>query len=557
MIGGASASGDVPTAPVLAGAALMIVAAMLLPSPGASSRNRAAAAAAAAARLGGLKGNDGKGGGRAFRRRFGPGASGYLDLVVGLLPVPLAAAIETMRRWYQSVRAYLAGAEKQRRLLAFLAVNTAFMLVEFACGAANNSIGLLSDACHMLFDNASIAVAMYAVAMARKSRNRVFNYGFGRFEVLAGFANGVFLVFVSLLIVLESIERIMEPQEMSTENLMLVSVLGLVVNVAGLVACQEAHSHAHLGGGECTMHGHFHGAGACTDDHGSAQEIVLSPTCLHVAMSADDGEIIVVDPESGEHLHVFWGFPGHAVSFSDDGDEVLSTSPGWPESGEECGWNVETGEVTRGNPPPPPTTSAGAVAAAGGGGGGIGAGMGAAAAALADHNMRAMFLHILADTLGSVGVIISTALVQWRGWVWTDPAAAVFIAVLILLSTFPLLQQSAELLMQRLPSQHEPTVRAALDEVSALPGVSGVLRSQFWCHTPKELVGSVTVTAASGADRAAVMRGVRGVLAGAKVAHASVQVEEDKGSSGMDGVNMNTGGMARHGGSREEQLYGY
>jgi zinc transporter 5/7 len=125
----------------------------------------------------------------------------------------------------------------------------------------------------MLFDNASIAVAMYAVAQARRPRNRTFTYGFGRFEVLAGFANGVFLVFVSLLIVLESIERIMEPQEMSTENLMLVSVLGLVVNIAGLVACQEAHTHAHLGGQECSVSGHSHGADQpCGDDHGSAQE---------------------------------------------------------------------------------------------------------------------------------------------------------------------------------------------------------------------------------------------------------------------------------------------
>jgi Co/Zn/Cd efflux system component len=100
-------------------------------------------------------------------------------------------------------------------------------------------------------------------------------------EVLAGFANGVFLVFVSLLIVLESIERIMEPQEMSTENLMLVSVLGLIVNIAGLVACSEAHSHAHLGGAECTMGGHNHGesGGACSDDHG--QDCRIASGCCH------------------------------------------------------------------------------------------------------------------------------------------------------------------------------------------------------------------------------------------------------------------------------------
>ena len=42
----------------------------------------------------------------------------------------------------------------------------------------------------MLFDNASIAVALYAVAVAARPRNRSFTYGYGRFEVLAGFANG-------------------------------------------------------------------------------------------------------------------------------------------------------------------------------------------------------------------------------------------------------------------------------------------------------------------------------------------------------------------------------
>ena len=188
--------------------------------------------------------------------------------------------------------------------------------------------------------------------------------------------------------------------------------------VAGLVACQEAHTHAHLGGQECSMSGHSHGTDQpCADDHGSAQEIVLSPVCTHVAMGGDDGEIILVDPESGEHLHVLAGFPGHSVAFSEDGAEVLSRSPGWPESGEEAAWHVETGELLRGTPPPPPGA---VVANAGGGLGGIGAANASAAAALADHNMRAMFLHILADTLGSVGVIISTALVQWRGWVGTD-----------------------------------------------------------------------------------------------------------------------------------------
>ena len=48
--------------------------------------------------------------------------------------------------------------------------------------------------------------------------------------------------------------------------------------------------------------------------------------------------------------------------------------------------------------------------------------------------MQGVFLHILADTLGSVGVIISAILMQMFGWMIADPVCSIFIAVLIALS---------------------------------------------------------------------------------------------------------------------------
>ena len=60
----------------------------------------------------------------------------------------------------------------------------------------------------------------------------------------------------------------------------------------------------------------------------------------------------------------------------------------------------------------------------GGNSGGGGAGGGAGGARVVDHNMQAMFLHVLADTLGSVGVIISTYFVEYHQMTWTDPVSA-------------------------------------------------------------------------------------------------------------------------------------
>lgn len=65
--------------------------------------------------------------------------------------------------------------------------------------------------------------------------------------------------------------------------------------------------------------------------------------------------------------------------------------------------------------------------------------------------MQGMFLHILADTLGSVGVITSSVLIELYGWTWADPLCSLFIAIMILYSTWPLLKGSAMTLLQRIP----------------------------------------------------------------------------------------------------------
>jgi zinc transporter 5/7 len=59
-------------------------------------------------------------------------------------------------------------------------------------------------------------------------------------------------------------------------------------------------------------------------------------------------------------------------------------------------------------------------------------------------NMQGVFLHILADALGSVGVIVSSFLIDRYGWFVADPICSIFIAVTIFASVVPLLSQSAQ-----------------------------------------------------------------------------------------------------------------
>jgi len=74
-----------------------------------------------------------------------------------------------------------------------------------------------------------------------------------------------------------------------------------------------------------------------------------------------------------------------------------------------------------------------------------------------------VFLHVLADTMGSVGVIISSVLVEQFGWLIADPICSLFIATLIFISVLPLLRDSAGILLLAIPSHR--TLHAALNKV--------------------------------------------------------------------------------------------
>ncbi|KAK3811245.1 MAG: cation efflux protein [Benniella sp.] len=108
-------------------------------------------------------------------------------------------------------------------------------------------------------------------------------------------------------------------------------------------------------------------------------------------------------------------------------------------------------------------------------------------------NMQGVFLHIMADTLGSVGVIISTLLIDWFGWTGFDPIASMFIAVLIFLSVLPLIKDSASVLMLEVPDANLGSIEHALQEVTNIPGVVSYSSARFWPNSPESLIGSIHI----------------------------------------------------------------
>lgn len=217
----------------------------------------------------------------------------------------------------------------------------AFTFVELTYGVWTNSLGLISDGFHMLFDSTALLVGLHASLMSRWKPTRLYSYGYGRVEVLSGFVNGLFLVVIAFFVLGEVMERLLDPPSINTEKLLFVSIAGFVVNLIGIITFSQSHGHSHSHGG----HGHSH-------SHG--------------------------------HSH--------------------------------------------------------------------------------NSNMQGVFLHVLADTMGSVGVIISSILVEQFGWYIADPICSLFIAILILISVVPLLKDSAEILLLVTPNHR--AIQTTLDKVS-------------------------------------------------------------------------------------------
>ncbi|KAK2564461.1 Zinc transporter 5 [Acropora cervicornis] len=90
------------------------------------------------------------------------------------------------------------------------------------------------------------------------------------------------------------------------------------------------------------------------------------------------------------------------------------------------------------------------------------------------HHDRSVFLHVVADTMGSVGVILSSIFIEQFGWYIADPLCSLFIASLIFISVLPLLKESSQLLLLRTPEDLERTIGIALNKVGSLVKEYGI-----------------------------------------------------------------------------------
>lgn len=546
--------------------------------------------------------------------------------------------------WIRRPLQHIISDKKSRKIAIFLLINTGFMVVEFFYGFLSNSLGLISDACHMLFDCAALAIGLYASYISRLPENSKYNYGYGRFEVVSGYANAVLLVLVASLIVLESIERILEPPEISTESLLLVSVGGLLVNIVGLIFFHEEHHHAHGSVGQSCSHSHSSHKSPPIESSSKAAKVEFSAVICdgssqplfhdhHHSVAANgivhhhhrDDSLPQRKQEHGnlhelkDHAHIHSSHEhnggdcyhhehhdhdeghnhdnGHQHDSSDQGHGCEHQDHDHSQNGHYDHYQQHKNEHQFGsshdhchhqhqgcdsphhehhdhqhvcssdhvhNQPQEHD--------------GVDHGhhdhdhhedqdhdhnhhnhghdhdhghnhnhdhdhnhnhdhdhdhdhdqhdddddhhhhhM--------DHNMYGIFLHVLADTLGSVGVVISTLFIKYKGWLITDPACSIFLSALIIASVIPLVRNSAEILLQRVPRHNENNLKTAMKRISRIAGVTSMGSVHVWSFTNTSIVGSLHLQLSAGSNRKLIQEKTSRLLHDAGIGDLTLQIEE-------------------------------
>ena len=121
----------------------------------------------------------------------------------------------------------------RKGLLMALAITLFMMIAEIIGGLLSNSLALLSDAGHMFTDTLALALSFFAMKFAGMPATEKKTFGFYRLEILAALLNGITLVIISLYIMVEAYQRILNPQPVAGTLMLIVAVIGLVVNIIG------------------------------------------------------------------------------------------------------------------------------------------------------------------------------------------------------------------------------------------------------------------------------------------------------------------------------------
>ena len=317
-----------------------------------------------------------------------------------------------------------------RKTWAVIVLCSAMMIAEIVGGKIFGSLALVADGLHMSTHAGAMLIAALAYKYARKYANdRRFVFGTGKLGDLAGFTSALILAMIAVLIGYEAIARLLSPVPISFDEAIPIAAVGLLVNILSVWL---------LSGGDHHGHSHGHGAHAKHDHEGESQDFVtaagvfslsvfedgvppvfrITSHSIGVSLPAQEVTVTTLRPNGTQDVYRFKEVFGYLESTVDIPEphefNALVTLPG----------NTHTltfeehdhGKVDQAVDAP-------------------------------DHNMRATYNHVIADSAVSLLAIIGLYLAKTFGWLWMDPLAGLVGALVIANWSYGLIRDTGAILV--------------------------------------------------------------------------------------------------------------
>ncbi len=138
-------------------------------------------------------------------------------------------------------------------------LTTIVMILEIVAGTLSGSMALLADGWHMGTHSAAFLITIFAYSYTKKNaNNRAFSFGTGKVNFLGGFASAVALAIVALMMAIESVQRLLDPQLIHFNEAIFVAIIGLTINILSVFVLHDDHHHEHHNHDHSHHHKHDH-----------------------------------------------------------------------------------------------------------------------------------------------------------------------------------------------------------------------------------------------------------------------------------------------------------
>lgn len=133
------------------------------------------------------------------------------------------------------------------KLLFTILLNLGITAAQIVGGLISGSLALISDAIHNLSDSVSVILAYFAQVLSRKPVTEKSTFGYKRAEILAAFLNSVVLIGISVFLVFEAADRLLNPKEVEAGWMFWLGLLGLIANgISVLILEREKNKNINI-----------------------------------------------------------------------------------------------------------------------------------------------------------------------------------------------------------------------------------------------------------------------------------------------------------------------